>query len=113
MVRCPVFPLLPETLQCWRRRLYRSLGAWSKACEEFLRNGRKYPGEIAARLLQSKWEQRPDVRTVDAFVREIGSESGTTGKAYEVVQPDGSKQSMAEWLKGQAAAARGDRRESP
>jgi hypothetical protein len=65
----------------------------------FIRNGTSYDAATAARFLRLKWDHDRDrVRTAEDFVREIGSQSGTTGSRYRVRTADGSEEDSAVFL---------------
>lgn len=65
----------------------------------FIRNGTSYDAATAARFLRLKWDHDRDrVRTAEDFVREIGSQSGTTGSHYRVRTVDGSEEDSAVFL---------------
>ncbi len=65
----------------------------------FIRNGTSYNAATAARFLRLKWNHDRDrVHTAEDFVREIGSQSGTTGSHYRVRNADGSEEDSAVFL---------------
>ncbi len=76
----------------------------------FIRNGADYDAATAARFLRLKWQAFPDrVRTAEDFIREIGSQSGTSGSRYRVRAADGSEEDSATFLTrllAQGAAAK-------
>ncbi|HEX9300735.1 MAG TPA: DUF5329 family protein [Casimicrobiaceae bacterium] len=67
--------------------------------QTFIRNGTSYNAATAARFLRLKWDHNRDrVRTAEDFVREIGSQSGTSGSRYRVRNVDGSEEDSAAFL---------------
>lgn len=65
----------------------------------FIRNGADYDAATAARFLRLKWQAFPDrVRTAEDFIREIASQSGTSGSRYRVRAADGSEEDSATFL---------------
>jgi hypothetical protein len=65
----------------------------------FIRNGTSYNAATAARFLRLKWDHDRDrVHTAEDFVREIGSQSGTTGSRYRIRNADGSEEDSAVFL---------------
>lgn len=65
----------------------------------FIRNGTDYDAATAARFLRLKWQAFSErVHTAEDFIREIGSQSGTSGARYRVRATDGSEEDSATFL---------------
>jgi hypothetical protein len=65
----------------------------------FIRNGTSYDAKTAARFLRLKWQANAaKVHSVDEFIREIATRSGTSGSAYTVKLADGSEVESAQFL---------------
>ena len=65
----------------------------------FIRNGADYDAATAARFLRLKWQAFPErVHTAEDFIREIASQSGTSGSRYRVRAADGSEEDSATFL---------------
>ena len=66
---------------------------------KFIRNGTEYDADTAARFLRAKWSYAGErIRTAEDFVREIGTQSSTTGTRYRVRGPDGREEDGAAFL---------------
>ncbi len=65
----------------------------------FIRNGTSYDAATAARFLRLKWDYAHDrVHSAEDFIREIASQSGTTGSPYRVRSADGREEDSAAFL---------------
>jgi hypothetical protein len=66
---------------------------------KFIRNGREYDAETAAKFLRGKWEAKEkQIKTARDFIEKVATKSGTSGKAYQVRLKDGTKKKSAEYL---------------
>jgi hypothetical protein len=92
------------------RRIERLIDAVEKATDHrFIRNGVDYDANTAARFLRSKWAYAGDrIRTAEDFIREIGTQSSTTGSRYRVRGPDGREEDGAAFLSRRLADRSGD-----
>jgi hypothetical protein len=81
-------------------RIERLIGVVAQSADRrFIRNGTDYDAATAARFLRLKWQTFPQrVHTAEDFIREIGSQSGTSGSRYRVRAPDGSEEDSATFL---------------
>ena len=74
-----------------------------------IRNGVDYDASTAARFLRAKWAYARDrIRTAEDFVRDIGTQSSTTGTRYRVRGPDGREEDGAAFLSRQLAVPPAD-----
>jgi Family of unknown function (DUF5329) len=82
------------------RRIERLIDAVEKSTDHrFIRNGVDYDANTAARFLRAKWAYAGDrIRTAEDFIREIGTQSSTTGSRYRVRGPDGREEDGAAFL---------------
>ena len=82
------------------RRIERLIDAVEKSSDcRFVRNGVDYDASTAARFLRAKWAYAGDrIRTAEDFIREIGTQSSTTGTRYRVRGPDGREEDGAAFL---------------
>ncbi len=72
----------------------------------FVRNGKAYPKDKAAKHLKKKWLYAKDgIDTIDAFINEIASKSWFTGREYQVICED-KLTSSENWLKHQLSGYR-------
>jgi len=68
----------------------------------FIRNGTEYNSKEAAQHLRNKLkEAKGQIRTVDEFIKNIGSYSSMTGKVYFVKLKNGKMMTAEEWYKKQ------------
>ena len=71
-----------------------------KSDVKFVRNGDNHTGAEAAKLMRYKYEHnKSDIKTPEDFIRIAGTKSSTTGRAYYVLNKDGTEITSAEWLK--------------
>jgi hypothetical protein len=82
------------------RRIERLIDAVEKSTDRrFIRNGVDYDANTAARFLRAKWAYAGDrIRTAEDFIREVGTQSSTTGSRYRVRGPDGGEEDGAAFL---------------
>ena len=74
----------------------------------FIRNGTEYDASTAAHFLRAKWRfVGGRIHTAEDFVREVGTQSSTTGTRYRVRGPDGREEDGASFL-NRALASTGD-----
>jgi hypothetical protein len=65
----------------------------------FIRNGSSYDAKTAARFLRLKWQANSaKVHSVEEFIREVATRSGTSGSAYKVKLADGREVESAQFL---------------
>ena len=81
-------------------RIERLIGAVANATDRrFIRNGTEYDAGTAAHFLQAKWSYARDrIHTAEDFVREVGTQSSTTGTRYRVRGSDGREEDGATFL---------------
>ncbi len=81
-------------------RIERLIAAVAKATDRrFIRNGTEYDAGTAAHFLRAKWSYARDrIHTAEDFVREVGTQSSTTGTRYRVRGPDGREEDGASFL---------------
>lgn len=88
------------------------LGALRSSGCQFQRNGTWYDGAAASDHLQTKreWlEKRDRIATAEDFIRQAGTESSMSGKAYVVKCPDKPAVESRAWLQARLAALRAPR----
>ena len=67
---------------------------------EFVRNGREYDAETAAKFLRGKWQAREsDILTAADFIDKVASVSTQSGQPYLIRFSDGREQKCAEYLR--------------
>jgi hypothetical protein len=81
-------------------RIERLIDVVAKATDRrFIRNGTEYDAATAARFLRAKWHfVGGRIHTAEDFVREVGTQSSTTGTPYRVRGPDGREEDGASFL---------------
>ena len=68
----------------------------------FIRNGKEYDCQSAARFLRQKWKaQEADVATAEQFIDRIASKSSTTGKPYLIRLPDKEAAPAGDYLRAE------------
>lgn len=73
----------------------------------FLRNGRSYSADKAARFLREKWKSRQaEVRSAEDFIARVASFSSTTSQPYVIRFADGREIASAELLRDELARLR-------
>ena len=66
----------------------------------FIRNGRDYTADAAARFLRGKWRtKKRDVLSVEDFIAKVASHSSTTGEPYRISFSDGRETPLAPFLR--------------
>ena len=66
---------------------------------QFVRNGRAYDGQTAAKFLRGKRDyHQSQARTARDFIKNLASKSSTTGKPYVIRYRDGKEVKSAEFL---------------
>lgn len=71
----------------------------------FIRDGQEMTGTIFAAHLREKLEFKrfkPDDLSIDLFIDEVASRSGTSGNPYQVRQPDGQIIDASTWMRQRA-----------
>ena len=70
----------------------------------FVRNGKDYDGNVAARFLRRKWESKHDeISSARDFIDKVASVSSTTGQAYHIKLKNGQVLTSREYLLVQLA----------
>ena len=88
-----------------RERIESLLDAVENSSLTFLRNGREYHGEEAAKHLRRKWRIADGrIKTAEQFIANIATRSSTTGRPYQVRLPDGRVADLRPWLTQQVQA---------
>jgi len=65
----------------------------------FVRNDNKHEAQAALAHVQRKYDYfRDKISSPEQFIELTASRSLVSGKPYEVILPDGSRQTMEEWL---------------
>ncbi len=73
----------------------------------FVRNGKPYSADSAARFLREKWRaRRSEVRSAEDFIDRVASFSSTTGEPYRIRFADGREVPSAEYLLAELAKLR-------
>jgi len=86
-------------------RLITTVGAMNQV--QFIRNGKAYNAEQAARFLRGKLKASTEqVHSVRDFIDHVATRSSTTGKPYLMRFPDGNEMPCAEFLNAELAKAR-------
>ena len=100
----------PDATPPEARRIERLISAVERSTDHrFIRNGVDYDASTAARFLRAKWAYVGDrVRTAEDFIREVGTQSGTTGNRYRVRGPDGHEEDGAAFLNRQLSERSAD-----
>jgi hypothetical protein len=83
-----------------RDRIERLLTLIEQATDvSYVRNGTAYDAATAVRFLRAKWDfARAKVRTAEDFIREVATQSGTTGAPYRIRYHDGREEDSAAFL---------------
>lgn len=75
---------------------------------QFVRNGKAYSAEHAARFLREKLKAAADrVSNARDFIDHVATRSSTTGLPYLIRFPDGKEMPCAEFLRAELARTRG------
>ena len=87
------------------RRIERLIDTVARSTDRrFVRNGADYDAGTAASFLRAKWEYASGrIHTAEDFVREIGTQSSSTGTRYRVRGPDGREEDGASFLNRELA----------
>jgi hypothetical protein len=87
------------------RRIERLIDVVARSTDRrFIRNGTDYDAGTAARFLRAKWEYASRrIHTAEDFVREVGTQSSSTGTRYRVRGPDGREEDGASFLNRELA----------
>lgn len=65
----------------------------------FIRNGNRAGGDKAAQHIRRKYEHfQEQITTPEEFIELTATRSLMTGKAYEVMLPDGQRMPLKDWL---------------
>jgi hypothetical protein len=90
-----------------RARVERLLDTIGKSRDvKFIRNGTAHDAATTVRFLRAKWERYADkVHTAEDFIREVATQSITSGDRYRVRKADGSEEDSAAYL-GRLLAAK-------
>lgn len=105
-----VFRLWPATDEVERvlseqdniETLLRRLGLLSLSGAKLIRNGREHKADEAVAHMRKKWEwKRSEIKTVEDFIRIVGSTSSVSGEAYLIRLRDGTEMKLGEWFQEQ------------
>lgn len=105
-----VFRLWPATGEVERilleqdkiETLLRRLGLLSLSGAKLIRNGREHKADEAVAHMRKKWEwKRSEIKTVEDFIRIVGSTSSVSGEAYLIRLRDGTEIKLGEWFQEQ------------
>jgi hypothetical protein len=89
-----------------RQRIERLLKLVESSNAFFTREGKQYEGADAAAHLRRKLSHAGDrVKTLDEFIEHIASRSSTTGRPYQIKQPDGTIVEAARWMRQQSVGS--------